>query len=149
MQSNKAKVEVSKGEDIRFIAGKYAGKKGWMNLAMKDFGSAQKIHVLVDRSDVRKGVMTASFVYRSSITLERLYKNATILSAAVVQQCPDIEAKLIAVCRAFVVARVQNENDGFLEIVSEFMNTALSTRRIKAVKRFIEWLFSPQQKGNS
>ena len=147
MQSNKAKVEVSKGEDIRFIAGKYAGKKGWMNLAMKDFGSAQKIHVLVDRSDVRKGVMTASFVYRSSITLERLYKNATTLSAAVVQQCPDIEAKLIAVCRAFVVARVQNENDGFLEIVSEFMNNALQYQKNKGSKAFYRMvIFTPTKK---
>lgn len=149
MQSSKVKVEAIKGEEVRFIAGKYAGKKGWVNVAMKESGSAQKIHVLVDRSDVKKGAMVASFVYKSSITTEKSYRNATTLAAAVVQQCPDIEAKLIAVCRAFVVAGVQNSGDGFLEIVSEFMNDALKyqkNRGSKALYRMV--IFSPNSSKN-
>ena len=116
MQSNKVKIEVSKWEDICFIAGKYVGKKGWVNLAMKYFGSAHKIQVLVDRSDARKRAMIASFVYRSSITLEKSYKNATTLATAVGQKCPDIEEKLIAVCREFVVAEFENTGGVFWKL---------------------------------
>ena len=52
----KGKVEqlkplIEKGEEIRFVAGKYKGKTGWVNAAAEN-GSAKKMCVLIDASDV-------------------------------------------------------------------------------------------------
>jgi hypothetical protein len=74
-----------KGKKVRFIGGKYGGKKGWVD-DDRNLGTGT-IPVIVDLG--KKGEKE-TYVYKYSVALEATV-NPTCYAEAVIQQCPDLE----------------------------------------------------------
>ena len=129
----KVKSEFSKGDVIRFIAGAYSGKKGWVNAAVAN-DNEKNIYVLVDCSDTKKNCVRLSCVLRTSISYEKNYNVVNSLAEAILQQCPDVERKLVSVCRAFTITGIDNDNQGFMQVVSHYMTKALVHQKNKGKK---------------
>jgi len=53
---------------------------------------------------------------------------------AVMQQCPDLEALLVSVCRAFAKCDIGRDVKGFEKIVAEKMNEAVAWQEEKGSK---------------
>ena len=73
-----------KGKSVCFIAGKYAGKTGWVNVAMEH--GENTIPVIVNLG--KKGEKV-TYVYSDNLALEESYELKSY-AEAVVKQCPDI-----------------------------------------------------------
>ena len=107
-----------KGDEIRFIAGKYAGKSGWINTQEPADETITPVIINLGR---KGGKLT--FVYTSSI---KLISKAvpTSYSEAVTQQCPDIEKKLVTVTRQLAKCDLSRDPEGFQAVVGQKLDEA-------------------------
>ena len=117
-----------KGTPIWFIAGKYAGKKGWH--AADGVHSESTVAVIVQ---TKKGGKQ-TYVFRNSIRDEGDYANPTSYAEAVIEQCPDIEKALVQLCRAMVKCDMQRDPDGFKRVIAQKMDEAVQWQESKGSK---------------
>jgi len=100
-----------KGEAVRFVAGKYGGKTGWINT--QETGDDSVTPVIVDLG--QKG-LRETFVYNSSV--KRIdTTRPTNYAEAVIQQCPDIEKNLVTVTRQLAECDIGRDLQGFRKVV--------------------------------
>jgi hypothetical protein len=125
-----------KGKKVRFIGGKYGGKKGWVN-DDRNLGTGT-IPVIVDLG--KKGEKE-TYVYEYSVALEAT-ANPTCYAEAVIQQCPDLECALTKLCRDFAKCNMRDDPNGFMTIVQKKMSEATiwqADKGSKALYRRIEY----------
>ena len=120
----------SKGDEIRFIAGKYAGKNGWINIAR--YGDEVNSPVIVDlgpRGD------RATVVKRSSF---RQLPNGppTSYVDAVMAQCPDVETSVVATCRKLAKCNMHRDPQGFQNMMNIKMQEAIQWQNARKVKYY-------------
>ena len=108
-----------KRDNIRFVAGKYAGKHGWIDLT----GHSEKgvTHVIVDLSGKGEKV---TYVYTSSFR-KMLKDKPSCYTQAVIQQCPDIEKNLVNVSRQLAKCNIKKDMDGFKQVVNGHLKEAM------------------------
>lgn len=125
-----------KGEEIRFIAGKYGGKSGWINTQEPADESVTPVIVNLGRKGEK-----ATVVYSSSI--KRInFAPATSYAEAVIQQCPDIEKTLVTVTRQLAKCDVGRDPKGFQAVVNQKLDEARTwqeNRGSKAMYRKINY----------
>ena len=107
-----------KGNEILFIAGKYAGKNGWINT--QEPGDESITPVIVNLG--RKGEKS-TFVYTSSMK-QITNKAPTSYAKAVIQQCPDVEKNLVMVIRQLAKCDLARDPQGFQAIVNQKLDEA-------------------------
>ena len=126
----------TKGEAIRFIAGKYAGKSGWINT--EEPADELITPVIVDPG--QKG-FKVTFVHTSSIN--RVAGTApTGYAEAVIQQCPDIEKNLVAVTCQLAKCDLSRDPQGFQALMIRSLDEARDwqeNRGSKAMYRKIKY----------
>ena len=117
-----------KGQPIRFIAGKYGGKNGWVNTEEPADESITPVIVNLGR----KGEKT-TYVYTSSIKpINDAPPNS--YAEAVLEQCPDIEKNLVAVSRQLAKCDLTRDPDGFRGVVNQKLNEAHHWQEAKGAK---------------
>ena len=125
-----------KGEEIRFIAGKYGGKSGWIDDS--EDADENVTPVIVDLG--RKGEKI-TFVHTWSFRRMNCDKPASY-AEAVIEQCPDIEKNLVAVTRQLAKCDLKKDPHGFQTVVNQKLNEAQEwqeSRGSKAMYRKINF----------
>lgn len=117
-----------KGKQVRFVAGKYGGKDGWID-ASKEEGD-DTVPVIVNLG--KKGEK-ATFVYKSSIEYE-MHGLPSSYAEAVLQQCPDLERKLVDFCRDLAKCDIQRDPAGILNIFSRRTLSGVSINILEGCK---------------
>jgi hypothetical protein len=117
-----------KGQAIRFIAGKYAGKKGWIDLGEE--GGDETTPVIVN---LRKRGEKSTYVNDSSFEAEPTGPPASY-AEAVIQQCPDLQKLLVGTCRGFAKADIGRDPVGFFKVIEQTMKEALEWQTSKGSK---------------
>ena len=79
-------------------------------------------------------------MYRTSIGLESYYTVANTYCEAIMQQCPDIEEMIVALCRAFATTAVCNDEHGVMHLFHACMTNAIEHQKKKEVKHSIALL---------
>ena len=125
-----------KGSAICFIAGKHAGKKGWVN--KEEQSDKEVTSVIVDLG--RKGEKS-TFVCTTSICEECLTANPKCYAEAVIHQCPDIEKDLAGVCRKMAKCEIERDPDGISEIVYNSIAAAVDWQQKKGSKAYYRKIF--------
>ncbi|CAJ1966221.1 unnamed protein product [Cylindrotheca closterium] len=100
--------------EIRFVAGKYACKTGWINDAEPAYDD-DKTPVIVDLK--QKG-LRATVVHTTSFKKKSDQKVPTRYAEEVMQQRPDIEKNLVAVTRQMAMFRIESHFDRFHEVMT-------------------------------
>jgi hypothetical protein len=119
-----------KGDCVRFVAGKYGGKTGWINLSER--ADEEIVPVVVNLG--RKGEK-ATYVYRTSVQLDTSETKApTCYAEAVINQCPDIEKALVEVSRKLAKCDVRRDPDGFQRILEQKLSEAIAYQEGKGSK---------------
>ena len=122
---------MTKGAAVRFIAGKYAGKKGWLNLEDNN-GNNDVTGVIIDLNKKKGGKKT--YVYTSSYCEDIKPEDVKNYAEAVLNQCPDIEKDLVGICRKFAKCNIQRDADGFMKVIHTTMNDAVEWQQNKGAK---------------
>jgi predicted choloylglycine hydrolase len=125
-----------KGEAIRFIAGKYAGKKGWIDLSGKEGDETTPVIVNLRKKGEKKTYVNDSSYEAEPTDLPSSY------AEAVMQQCPDLQKLLVNTCRALVKADITKDPDGFYTLIAKMMGEAKvwqESKGSKALYRKIEY----------
>jgi hypothetical protein len=117
-----------KGDKIRFIAGKYGGKTGWLNIS--EPADDKVTPVIVDQG--RKGEKI-TYVYTSSFKLQSTTV-PTSYAEAVIQQCTDVEKDLVAVCRKLAKCDLRRDLPGFKAVLSSKLQEATEWQESKGSK---------------
>jgi hypothetical protein len=117
-----------KGAKVRFIGGKYGGKKGWV-----DVDRAQGTDTIPVIVDLGKKGEKETYVYDYSVAIEPT-ENPTCYAEAVIQQCPDLECSLTKVCRDFAKCSIREDPGGFLAIINKKMDDATKWQDAKGSK---------------
>lgn len=126
--SNTSTMVAIKGEEIRFIAGKYGGKTGWINTQEPADESITPVIVNLGRKGEK-----ATFVYTSSIK-RNTSAPPTSYAQAVIQQCPDIEKNLVTVTRQLAKCDISRDPKGFQAVVHNQLDEARAWQEGKGSK---------------
>ena len=119
---------VTKGQAIRFIGGKYGGKKGWIN-SDKEPGE-NTVPVMVDLG--KKGEKE-TFVYQDSVANEPSTAPSSY-AEAVIQQCPDLDVNLTKLARDFAKCSIHVDPEGFFRLVQRKVKEATEQHQAKGSK---------------
>ena len=122
---------MTKGAPVRFIAGKYGGKKGWINL--EDDNDNDDVAAVIINLGKKKGEKK-TYVYSSSYREEIKDEEVKSYAWAVLQQCPDMEKDLIGVCRKFAKCNIQKDADRIMAVVHKTMDEAVHWQNDKGAK---------------
>ena len=121
----------NKGYEIRFIAGKYAQKRGclgWLDKSrLHDSGS--KVAIVV-KEKIRSERRT--YVLKSSFTRKQQYTSIDTYAEAVFDQCPDMERKLVDLCHLLAKCDIQQDSKGMMNLFkkkNEGSNTMANRKR--------------------
>lgn len=126
-----------KGDAIRFVSGKYAGKSGWIDT--EGVADDNVTPVIVNLG--RKG-LKSTIVYTSSIMKQTYYKAPPSYAHAVIQQCPDIEKNLVTVTRQLAKCDIRKDEEGFKGVMEGYLEAAAiwqENRGSKAMYRNIKF----------
>jgi hypothetical protein len=118
-----------KGKPVRFIAGKYGGKTGWVNIL--ENANEEIVPFIVNLG--RKGGK-ATFVYRSSVWLDGSEAAPNSYAWAALQQCPDIERSLVEVARKLAKCDIKRDAVGFQKVIQSKLNDAIVHQESKGSK---------------
>ena len=114
------------GKAIWFIAGKYAGRKGWVDDDGKP--SASTVAVIVLK---KNKTFHSTYVFPESIRLDSDYANPTSHAEAVIDQCPDVKKALVQLCCAVVKCDMQRNTEGFKRVIAQKMDEAVKWQESK------------------
>jgi hypothetical protein len=126
----------TKGQRIRFVGGKYGGKKGWINLE-KPAGE-ETTPVIVN---LKKKGEKATYVYNYSFEIESTTEPSSY-AGAVLQQCPDLDCALTKLCRDFAKCSIFRDYPGFAAILDRKMQDAtelMESRGSRGLYRHIKF----------
>jgi hypothetical protein len=133
-----------KGQPIRFIAGKYADKKGWLDTEGKTTAK-DSTNVIVQLKTTERH----TYVKDSSYELEPTVRPASY-AFAVIQQCPDIQTLLVATCRACAKADMGRDPEGCILIMQQAMAQAIEWQEAKGSKALYRKIsFQPPLSGDA
>ena len=118
-----------KGSPVRFIAGKYGGKMGWVNIS--ENADEEIMPVIVNLG--RKGEK-ATYVYRSSVWQDSSEVAPNTYAEAVLQQCPDIERSLVEVTQKLARCDIKRDVVGFRKVIEMKLNEAIVHQESKGSK---------------
>jgi hypothetical protein len=125
-----------KGKAIRFIAGKHAGKKGWIDIDGKE-GDATTAVILNQGKKGEKLACVEDLNFENEPT-----SPPSSYAEAVIQQCPDLQKLLVSTCRGFAKADIGLDPVGFSQILDRTMWEApnwQTSKGSKALHRKIEY----------
>jgi hypothetical protein len=117
-----------KGQAIRFIAGKYAGKKGWIDLSGTEGDETTPVIV-----NLRKKGEKSTYVNDSSYEAEPTASPSSY-AEAVIQECPDLQKLLVSTCRGFAKADIGRDPAGFFKLVDKMTKEAIDWQKSKGSK---------------
>jgi uncharacterized Fe-S cluster protein YjdI len=117
-----------KGREIRFIGGKYAGKKGWINTD-KEPGE-NTVPVIVELG--KKGEKE-TYVFELSVGIAPSEAPSSY-AEAVIQQCPDLAVSLTKLARDFAKCSIHVDPDGFFRLVQRKVLEATEQHQAKGSK---------------
>jgi hypothetical protein len=103
--SNALDIEADKADHIRFIAGKYSGKTGWLRHSRRRRGTLY-FYVLVDNGD---GTVLKTYAEIDNIGPAEL-EEPTSYATALLQQHIDIEATMNTLARQLATCSIQDGN---------------------------------------
>lgn len=127
MTKREATTSFRKGAPIRFVAGKYAGKKGWLNL--NEEGDSLISPVVVNLG--RKHGERATYAYHTSFKEEDEIKNPSSYAEAALQQQPHLERALVTTCRIMAQCDAENNINAFKALFSKYLNDAVKGQKDK------------------
>jgi hypothetical protein len=107
-----------KGQSIRFVGGKYGGKKGWINVD-KTAGE-ETTPVIVN---LKKKGEKETYVYNFSFEIEHATEPSSY-AGAVLKQCPDLDCALTKLCRDFAKCSIKKDYPGFAAIIERKLQEA-------------------------
>ena len=119
---------MTQGEAIRFVGGKYGGKKGWMDTAKER--SECTIPVIVDRG--RKG-LKETYVFETSVELEPASPPGSYAEAAF-QECTDLDCSLTKLCHDLVKVSIERDAEGLLVVIQRKLRAAVIQQQAKGSK---------------
>ena len=119
-----------KGKKIRFIAGKYARKDGWIDEAGESDEAVTSVIVNLGRRGEK-----STYVYSSSFRIEEGEK-PDCYAEAIIQQCPDIEKDLVGVCRKLAKCEIEKDEPGLLKVINKTMADAVKWQQDKGSKAY-------------
>lgn len=120
----------TKGAAIRFVAGKYAGKKGWLNSAAA--GDDLIACVIVDMG---KGGLKATYVYRASIReMSGAMEEPASYAQAALEQITMLERSLITTCRLMAQCDAGRDLVGFHQLFERHLDDAIKWQKKKGEK---------------
>ena len=93
-----------KGAPIQFIAGKYAGKNGWIDIDGKERDETTPVIVNLQKKEEKSTYVSDSNFQAKPTGFPSSY------TKAVIQQCPDLQKLLVSTCRGF--AKDWKDNKG-------------------------------------
>jgi hypothetical protein len=114
-----------KGNAIRFTRGKYKGQTGWVNKDKKS--TKERIYVIVDEGDK----LNRTWVKKTSVK-PALQPRPTSYSEAVLQQCPDVEARLEALCAELATCLIERDPNGIVDVFNKKLTEACNTHASKS-----------------
>jgi hypothetical protein len=82
-----------KGEEVRFIKGKYVGKNGWLNSGKKPTPCYYYVIVLLEA-----GKEVSTRVLKTSVSIIANEETPTNFEGALLQQHPDLETAMDKLC---------------------------------------------------
>ena len=129
---------VTKGNKVCFLVGKYAGKKGWINLDGGERNSGDTIGVIVNLH--RRGEKV-TYVYPESIQ-EEATTQPTSYAEAILEQCPDVDAGLTKICRDLAKCNIKRDSNGIFAVIQRKLNEAVvlqESKGSKALYRHIDY----------
>jgi len=103
--------------EIRFVAGKYARKTGWIDDTEVAYGELSP--VIVDLKGNNNKGLKATSVHTTSFKKIIDQKVPTSYAEAVIQRYPDIEQKLVTVTRQMAMCHMEKDLGGFHELISK------------------------------
>jgi hypothetical protein len=117
-----------KGQAIQFIAGKYAGKKGWINLDGKEGNETSPVIMNLGKKGEKK-----TYVNDSSYEGEPTASPSSY-SEAVIPLCPDLQKLMLSTCRGFAKADIGQDPTGFLKVIKQMTKDAIKWQSLKGSK---------------
>lgn len=129
-----------KGDEIRFVAGKYESHKGWINVS--DYADDETTPVIVNlglKKGAKEGLsdgLKVTFVKNSSFKKATDFDdpNKANYAWAAIQQCPDVERDLVKVTRQMAKCDVDRDQSGFVEVFSSYLGEAVEMQKKKGSK---------------
>jgi hypothetical protein len=110
---------MTKGEEIRFKKGTYLGKTGWIDDDAELIATMVWVYVDNWKGD---GRIKHTKVKKSSIA--QMHGQPTSYAEAVIQQNPDIEAKLDKLCLDLAMCSIHKDGRGIMEVVRQRLESA-------------------------
>ena len=133
------KEDMSRGDQIRFVKGAYAGKLGWIDKSReKKYNKSQFWPVIVSLDD---GEEKHTRVIKSSVRT-RVDKEPATYKEAIMQQHPDIEKKMIELAAMFAQCDVQDLKEAariFREELKQAQEYQMALGRDKSRWRAVEY----------
>jgi hypothetical protein len=126
-----------KGQVIQFIAGKYAGKKGWIDLSGKEREETTPVIVNLGKKGEK-----STYVNDSSYEAEPLASPSSY-TEALIQHCPDLQKLLVSALHGFAKTDIGQDPDGFFKVIEQMTADAIkwqSLKGSKALYRKIEYM---------
>lgn len=124
----------TKGEEIRFIGGKYAGKQGWLDI---DKEADDRVTPVILNLGKKKGKRD-TFVYNGSwVLMSEVMKDPHSYARAVIQQCPEVHAEMVKFFRKLAKFDIDRDRAGFIALLDEALDDAVKHQISKGTKA--EW----------
>ena len=117
-----------KGDEIRFIAGKYGGKKGWINIEETSDEEVTSVIVNLGQKEEKHTWVKTPSIRRIT------YDKPVSYAKAVIEQCPDIEKNLVTVSRQLAKCDLSRDPKGFEAVVNEKLNEAQAWQESRGSK---------------
>jgi hypothetical protein len=117
-----------KGQAIRFISGKYGGKKGWIDLSGVDGEDTTPVIVNLGKKGEKD-----TYVFDYSFEAEPTAP-PSCYAEAVIQQCPDLQRLLVTACRGFAKADIGKDPTGFFAVIDRMTKDAITLQTLKGSK---------------
>jgi len=127
----------TKGREIRFIKGTYAGRKGWIDASRKKTKSTFRHVIVEDDGDGEKFTRVKKTSYREPFKLPTSYEEAAM------QQHPDIEKTMILLAEMLASCGIGTHNAEVHQLLEDEIqkaNTNLEKAGSKARFRNVEWV---------
>jgi hypothetical protein len=121
---------MTKGEEIRFKKGTYLGKTGWIDNDALGLNAMVWVYVDNWKGD---GRMKHTKVKKSSIA--QMHREPTSYAEAVIQQNPDIEAKLDKLCLDLAMCDIDKDAKGIMEVIRQRLEKATVEHNLLSYKK--------------
>jgi hypothetical protein len=136
---------MTKAEEIRFQRGTYLGKTGWIDNDGTKLGTMVWVYVDIWNGDRR---MKHTNVKKSSLAKKHLVPSS--YAEAVMQQNPDIKAKLDKLCRDLAMCSIHKDPNGIIELVRQGLQKAsVEQDELGYKKKFRKVVFGSTKKHSA